>query len=75
MRPIDDFELDIYDTAEDAPQIAGIIDDRPEELRVTTHEVKKWKVVTQEYEDVKITTIDGNFLGFSLLTSFNILDS
>nr|CAD7459184.1 unnamed protein product [Timema tahoe] len=59
MRPLDDNELDLYNLDEDAPQIAGIIDERPEELR-TIEEFrgsKRWKVVTDDNEDVHVTDI------------------
>lgn len=62
MRPLDENELEIYDLAEDAPQIAGIVDERPEEVRVMSQyrETKKWKIVTREYEDVKVSAIKGS---------------
>nr|CAD7429268.1 unnamed protein product [Timema monikensis] len=59
MRPLDDNELDLYNLDEDAPQIAGIIDERPEELR-TIEEFrgsKRWKVITDDNEDVHVTDI------------------
>ncbi|KAK6622787.1 hypothetical protein RUM43_008630 [Polyplax serrata] len=62
MKPINDEDLEIFDLAEDAPQIAGIIDERPEEIRVMSEyrSTKKWKIVTDEFgiEDLKITAID-----------------
>lgn len=54
--------MDIYDLAEDAPQIVGIVDDRPEEIRVMSQyrETKKWKVVTREYEDVQVSALNSD---------------
>lgn len=49
LRPLEGDELDVFDEGEDAPQIAGIIDDRPEELK-QLEQLKtssKWKVVNQ----------------------------
>ncbi|XP_059045753.1 BUD13 homolog [Achroia grisella] len=50
LRPLDGDELDILDEGEDAPQIAGIIDDRPEELKKLEQfkTNSKWKVVSQD---------------------------
>ncbi|CAK1549198.1 unnamed protein product [Leptosia nina] len=43
-------ELDILDQGEDAPQIAGIIDERPEEVKKAElfQSSSKWRVVTQD---------------------------
>ncbi|XP_045533686.1 BUD13 homolog [Pieris brassicae] len=43
-------ELDILDQGEDAPQIAGIIDERPEEVKKAElfKSSSKWRVVTQD---------------------------
>ncbi|XP_066994614.2 BUD13 homolog isoform X2 [Anabrus simplex] len=61
MRPLEDGEIELYSLAEDAPQIAGIIDERPDELR-TLEEfgTKRWKVVADEngIEDIKVTAIN-----------------
>lgn len=61
MRPLDDDEIELYNLAEDAPQIAGIIDERPEEVRrLEEFGTKRWKVIADEdgVDDVKITAID-----------------
>ncbi|XP_049950236.1 BUD13 homolog isoform X1 [Schistocerca serialis cubense] len=61
MRPLDDDEIELYNLAEDAPQIAGIIDERPEEVkRLEQFGTKRWKVVADEdgLDDLKITAID-----------------
>ncbi|CAH0598699.1 unnamed protein product [Chrysodeixis includens] len=50
LRPLDGDELDILDQGEDAPQIAGIIDERPEEVKKAEQFSisSKWKVVNQD---------------------------
>ncbi|KAG6465491.1 hypothetical protein O3G_MSEX015183 [Manduca sexta] len=50
LRPLEGDELDILDGGEDAPQIAGIIDDRPEELRKIEEfgSSSKWRVISQD---------------------------
>ncbi|KAJ9574699.1 hypothetical protein L9F63_008134, partial [Diploptera punctata] len=62
MRPIEDGEIDLYNLAEDAPQIAGIIDERPDEMR-TLEEFrgsKRWKIMSDENgdNDIKIISIE-----------------
>lgn len=49
LRPLDVDELDIFGEGEDAPQVAGIIDERPEELKQleALKTSSKWKVVSQ----------------------------
>lgn len=50
LRPLDGDELDILDMGEDAPQIAGIIDERPEDVK-KQEQFKissKWKVVNED---------------------------
>jgi pre-mRNA-splicing factor CWC26 len=61
MRPLDEGELDLYQLSEDAPQIAGIIDERPEYLQ-TLEEfrgTRKWRIMSDEngIGDIKITAI------------------
>ncbi|PSN57788.1 BUD13 protein [Blattella germanica] len=61
MRPLDDDEIDLYNLTEDAPQIAGIIDERPDDMR-TLEEFrgsKKWKIMSDEngVNDLKVTSI------------------
>ncbi|XP_013197651.1 BUD13 homolog [Amyelois transitella] len=50
LRPLEGDELDVFDEGEDAPQIAGIIDDRPEELKKQEQfkTTTKWKVINQD---------------------------
>ncbi|XP_063835314.1 BUD13 homolog [Ostrinia nubilalis] len=50
LRPLDGDELDILDEGEDGPQVAGIIDERPEEIRKLEQfkTSSKWRVVTQD---------------------------
>ncbi|XP_053620904.1 BUD13 homolog [Plodia interpunctella] len=50
LRPLDGDELDVFDEGEDAPQIAGIIDDRPEELKKLEQfkTTSKWKVINKD---------------------------
>ncbi|GBP62687.1 BUD13 homolog [Eumeta japonica] len=50
LRPLDGDELDILGQGEDAPQIAGIIDERPEELRAMEEfkTTSKWRVINQD---------------------------
>ncbi|CAK1595016.1 unnamed protein product [Parnassius mnemosyne] len=50
LRPLDGDELDILDEGEDAPQIAGIIDERPEEIKKLEQfkTSSKWRVVNQD---------------------------
>lgn len=44
MRSVDDIDLLFLGHDEDAPQIAGIIDERPDELK---YAASKWKVVNE----------------------------
>ncbi|XP_004923111.2 BUD13 homolog [Bombyx mori] len=50
LRPLEGDELDVYDEGDDAPQVAGIIDERPEHIKkqeqFTTS--SKWKIVNQD---------------------------
>ncbi|CAG5059799.1 unnamed protein product [Parnassius apollo] len=50
LRPLDGDELDILDEGEDAPQIAGIIDERPEDIKKLEQfkTSSKWRVVNQD---------------------------
>ncbi|XP_045457370.1 BUD13 homolog [Melitaea cinxia] len=50
LRPLDTDELDILNEGEDAPQIAGIIDERPEEIRKLEDfkTSSKWRVINQD---------------------------
>ncbi|XP_032524462.2 BUD13 homolog [Danaus plexippus] len=49
LRPLDGDELDIYNEGEDAPQVVGIVDERPEELRkLDGDSTTKWKVINQD---------------------------
>lgn len=62
MRPLDDDELDLYHLAEDGPQIAGIIDERPDDMR-TLEEFRgsrRWKVMSDEFgiEDIRVTALE-----------------
>jgi pre-mRNA-splicing factor CWC26 len=62
MRPLEEDELDLYHLAEDAPQIAGIIDERPDDMR-TLEEFRgsrRWKIMSDEYgvEDIKVTAVE-----------------
>lgn len=49
LRALETDELDIYGEGEDAPQVAGIIDDRPEELKKLEQfkTTTKWRVINQ----------------------------
>lgn len=62
MRPLDEGELDLYHLAEDAPQIAGIIDERPDDMR-TLEEFRgsrRWKIMSDEHgiEDIRVTAVE-----------------
>lgn len=50
LRTLEGDELDVFDQGEDAPQIVGIIDDRPEEVRKAEQfsSSTKWKVINQD---------------------------
>lgn len=50
LRPLEGNEVDILDDGEDAPQIAGIIDERPEDIKKLEQfqTTSKWKVVAQD---------------------------
>ncbi|XP_013145473.1 PREDICTED: BUD13 homolog [Papilio polytes] len=50
LRALEGDELDILDDGEDAPQIAGIIDERPEEIKKMEQfkTTSKWRVVNQD---------------------------
>jgi pre-mRNA-splicing factor CWC26 len=71
MRPLDEDELDLYNLAEDAPQIAGIIDERPDAVRSLEEfrGSRRWKVMSDEngIEDIKVTAIES--VGKQVLTS------
>lgn len=49
LRPLEGDELDILGEGEDAPQIAGIIDERPEEVRKREefNTTSKWRVINE----------------------------
>ncbi|XP_077284282.1 uncharacterized protein LOC143909899 [Arctopsyche grandis] len=47
MQMLDEGALDLYGYSEDAPQIVGIVDDRPEEVKLMEQKLK-WKVVSQD---------------------------
>lgn len=49
LRPLEGDELDILGEGEDAPQIAGIIDERPEEVRKMEqfNTTSKWRVINE----------------------------
>lgn len=49
LRPLDDDELDLLNFGEDAPQIAGVIDERPEQIRKMEEfkQSSKWRTVDQ----------------------------
>jgi pre-mRNA-splicing factor CWC26 len=61
MRPLDEGEIDLYQLSEDAPQIAGIIDERPECLQILEEfrGTRKWRIMSDEngIEDIKISAI------------------
>lgn len=45
MRPLDDDEVDLYQMDEEGPQVAGIIDERPVEVKAQEfYNSKRWKV-------------------------------
>ncbi|XP_068624438.1 BUD13 homolog [Battus philenor] len=50
LRSLEGDELDILDEGEDAPQIAGIIDERPEEIKKLEQfkTTSKWRVINQD---------------------------
>ncbi|XP_049882189.1 BUD13 homolog isoform X1 [Pectinophora gossypiella] len=50
LRPLEGDELDILGEGEDAPQIAGIIDERPDEVKKMEQfkTSSKWRVVNQD---------------------------
>ncbi|KAG8225397.1 hypothetical protein J437_LFUL004597, partial [Ladona fulva] len=57
MKPLDDSDFNLYELAEDAPQIAGIVDERPEELKaLEVFRTSKWKIIQDEngIEDIKV---------------------
>ncbi|XP_046400550.1 BUD13 homolog [Ischnura elegans] len=58
LQPLDDGDYNLYELAEDAPQIAGIVDERPEEVKaLEAFRGSKWKIVQDEngIEDIKVT--------------------
>uniref|UniRef100_A0A8D8S4R7 BUD13 homolog n=1 Tax=Cacopsylla melanoneura TaxID=428564 RepID=A0A8D8S4R7_9HEMI len=58
MKTLDNGELELYQLSEDAPVIAGIVDERPLEVQQADKykDVKRWKVVTGgSDDDVRIT--------------------
>ncbi|XP_076175835.1 uncharacterized protein LOC143151011 [Ptiloglossa arizonensis] len=56
MRPIDESQFDIFITAEDAPQIAGIVDERGP---VDFADKRRWKIVADNEDgDLTITSQD-----------------
>ncbi|XP_026324551.1 BUD13 homolog [Hyposmocoma kahamanoa] len=50
LRPLEGDELDILGEGEDAPQIAGIIDERPEDVRKMEqfNTTSKWRVINED---------------------------
>lgn len=62
MQPLNEDELDLYHLSEDAPQIAGIIDERPESLRALEEfrGTRKWRIMADEngVGDIKVTAIE-----------------
>lgn len=45
MRPLDDDEVDLYQMDEEGPQVAGIVDERPVEVKAQEYyNSKRWKV-------------------------------
>jgi len=56
--------LDVYGVAEDAPQVAGIIDERPAELKAKElYTSQKWKVVTDPLlGDIQVRHAQKKFL-------------
>ncbi|CAH2061879.1 unnamed protein product, partial [Iphiclides podalirius] len=50
LRALDGDELDILDEGEDAPQIAGIIDERPDDVKKLEQfkTTSKWRVINQD---------------------------
>jgi pre-mRNA-splicing factor CWC26 len=61
MRPLDEEELDLYQLAEDAPQIAGIVDERPDDMRMLEEfrGSQRWKLMYDEnvIEYIEVTAI------------------
>ncbi|XP_071449822.1 BUD13 homolog [Hetaerina americana] len=58
MQPLDDGDYNLYELAEDAPQIAGIVDERPEEVKaLEVFRGSKWKIIQDAngIEDIKVT--------------------
>lgn len=51
LMPVDESAIDIYTTGEDAPQIAGIIDERPLNVQLAekfNFDSSRWKVVNED---------------------------
>lgn len=60
MQPLDDDEIELCQLDEDAPQIVGIIDMRPAEVRAQEYynDKKRWKVFTSGDPDEDITVVE-----------------
>ncbi|XP_054283710.1 BUD13 homolog [Macrosteles quadrilineatus] len=73
MRPLEDDEVELYQMDEDAPQIAGIIDERPAEVKAQEYySSKRWKVFGEE-GDVKV--VDNNDRVSKALKAMNDLNN
>nr|XP_018917744.1 PREDICTED: BUD13 homolog isoform X2 [Bemisia tabaci] len=72
MRLLGENELDLFQMDEDAPQIAGIIDERPPELQTleSYRNSKRWKVVA-ESDELTISDVHAEAEERKKLTSKN----
>lgn len=60
MQPLDDDDIELCQLDEDAPQVVGIIDMRPVEVRAQEYynDKKRWKVFASDDADGDITVVE-----------------
>ncbi|XP_075211278.1 uncharacterized protein LOC142318747 isoform X2 [Lycorma delicatula] len=77
MRVLDDDEVELYQLDEDAPQVAGIIDERPPEVQAMEYygNAKRWKVFGTENGDGELTVKDSFETAVTDLKTVNSIKS
>ncbi|XP_034245236.1 BUD13 homolog [Thrips palmi] len=62
LQALDDAALDLYELTEDAPQVVGIVDERPAEVKALEQykQVQRWKVLSNSDGDgVSVSAVGG----------------
>ncbi|KAK3923826.1 BUD13-like protein [Frankliniella fusca] len=62
LEQLDESALDLYELNEDAPQIVGIVDERPEEVKALDQykQTQRWKVIGDDGGDVQVSASGGS---------------